>query len=154
VVRMVYARPAMSNALRDSMAAEFTTAIIQAIQASSLAEILDVAPALALRRGPGRPKGSTTTTAASSSASTAVVRPVTPAPAEPPAHRRRGRSTDADAELVVKYLRSHPGTPGEAARKSLGLEKNRWNTCVYRGIRDGKIRGEGERRNTRYWTVG
>jgi hypothetical protein len=34
------------------------------------------------------------------------------------------------------------------------MEKNRWNTCVYRGIRDGKIRKQGERRSTRYWAVG
>ena len=146
----------MPNTLRtslDALAADLTAAIIQAIQASSLAEILDVPPAPALRRGPGRPKGSTISTPRSAPA-TAVLGPVASAPAEPAAHRERGQSTEADAELIVKYLRSHPGTTGELARRSLGMEKNRWNTCVYRGIRDGKIRGEGERRNTRYWTVG
>ena len=53
----------------------------------------------------------------------------------------------------MKYLRTHAGVTGEVARKSLGLEKNRWNTCVYRGIRDGKIRKDGERRSTRYWAT-
>ena len=45
-----------------------------------------------------------------------------------PAHRGPARSTDADDELIVKYLRSHPGTTGELARWSPGLEKTRWNT--------------------------
>jgi len=76
------------------------------------------------------------------------------APAKPAAHRERGQNTDTDAELIVKYPRSHPGTSGEAARNSLGLEKNRWNTCVYRALRDGKIRKDGERRSTRYWAAG
>lgn len=145
----------MPNALRsnvDTLAAEFTAAIIRAIRASSLAEILDIQPAPAPRRGPGRPRGSTTAVL-TFALTAAVVRPVASAAAEPAAHRERGQSTDADAELIVKYLRTHAGVTGEVARKSLGLEKNRWNTCVYRGIRDGKIRKDGERRSTRYWAT-
>jgi len=150
-VRMIYARSPMPNSLRtnlNALAAEFASSIIQAIQDSSLAEILDIELPPSPRRGPGRPRGSATKVpparAVHPSASTA--------PAEP-AHRGPARSTDADAELVVKYLRSHPGTTGEAARRSLGREKNRWNTCVARAILDGKIRKQGERRSTRHWTA-
>jgi hypothetical protein len=59
---MVYRGARAPNALRDSLNAfsrELTAAIIQAVQDSSLAEILDIPLPSASRRGPGRPKGST-----------------------------------------------------------------------------------------------
>jgi hypothetical protein len=144
----------MSNALRDAMnnlAAKFASTIIEAIRASSLAEILDVPLRAAPGRAPGRPRGSVSKAVTSTKA--VVVVPAADAAPSGPSHRDRPRSTAEDAEVIAKFLRSPPGTTGEQARKTLGLEKNRWNTCVYRAIRDGKIRKEGERRSTMYWAT-
>ena len=102
------------------------------------------------RRGRGRPRGSISRVVTSTKV--AVIVPADAAPPEP-SHRDRPQSTAEDSEMIVKYLRSHPGTTGEDARKTLGLVKNRWNTCVYRAVRDGKVRQEGERRSTRYWAT-
>jgi len=136
----------MTNALRtelEALASTFTTAIVNAIRSSSLAEILDVSVSHETRVHPG-PKGSTTVTDA-------------PEPSTPP---RPGRplgtttqDTGATVELLVKYLRSHPGSPGEEARKCLGLVKHTWNARVSRAIKEGKVRKEGDRRATRYWAT-
>ncbi len=136
----------MTNALRtelEALASTFTTAIVDAIRSSSLAEILDVnvphakhlpsprtdaattnaVDVASTRRGPGRPVGSTK------------------------------QDTRATVELVVKYLRSHPASTGEEARGSLGLVKHTWNARVSRAIKEGKVRKEGDRRATRYWAT-
>jgi hypothetical protein len=141
----------MSTALRDTMnamVAEFATSIIEAIHAATLADILDVRVPLAPRRDRGRRRGSITKTVTTTDAPSDR--------AAPPESRRRGRPQNSaeDAELIVAYLRSHPGSTGEEARKTLGLKKNRWNTCMYRAIREGKIRKEGKHRSTRYWATG
>jgi len=63
------------------------------------------------------------------------------------------QDTGATVELVVKYLRSHPASTGEEARKNLGLVKHTWNARVSRAIKEGKVRKEGDRRATRYWAT-
>ncbi len=138
----------MTNALRtelEALASTFTTAIVDAIRSSSLADILDVnvPQERPVRPGPGRPRSSTTTV-------TEVAEPATP----PRPGRPLGSTTQhtgATVDLVVKYLRSHPGSPGEEARKSLGLVKHTWNARVSRAIKERKVRKEGDRRATRYW---
>ena len=144
----------MSSAIRDTlnaMAAEFATSIIEAIHAATLADILDVRVPPAPRRDRGRPRGSITTAVTKRAT---IVSPSDRAGRPEPRHRGRPQNSAGDAELIVAYLRSHPGVTGEEARKTLGLKKNRWNTCVYRAIRQGKIRKEGEHRSTRYWATG
>jgi hypothetical protein len=134
----------MTNALRtelEALASTFATAIVETIRSSSLAEILDVnvpqeTPA------PRSPRGSTTK---------GTERSTSPRPGRPLGST--SHDTGATVELLVKYLRSHPGSPGEEARKSLGLLKHTWNARVSRAIKEGKVRKEGELRSTRYWAV-
>ena len=137
------------NALRsaiDELAKDFTAAIVATIRSSSLAEILDVnfARATPIPRGPGRPRGSVSTGAATAESPTR--RPGRPLGTTTP-------DTEATVELVVKYLRSHPGSAGEEARKTLGLVKHTWNARVSRAIEEGKVTKKGDRRATRYWAT-
>jgi hypothetical protein len=140
----------MTNALRtelEALASAFTAAIVAAIRSSSLAEILDVnvpqetrVRRLADRRESTATKG------------TDVAEPSTaPRPGRPVGTTTR--DTGETVDLVVKYLRSHPGSSGEEARKSLGLVKHTWNARVSRAIKEGKVRKEGDRRATRYWAT-
>ena len=55
--------------------------------------------------------------------------------------------------LLVMYIKSHPGITGEAARKALDMQKHTWSTMAARGVAEGKLRKEGERRSTRYWAL-
>ncbi len=55
--------------------------------------------------------------------------------------------------LIVKYMKSHPGTTGEAARKALGLPKHTWSTMAAKAVAQGKLRKEGNRRSTKYWAA-
>jgi hypothetical protein len=119
----------------NALASAFAKAVVDAIRASSVAEILAEEPAHG--RSPGRPPAS----AASPKASPT------------PTSRAPKQDTHETVELIVAYLRSHPGITGEGARKALGLRKNRWNTCIARGIKGGKVRKEGEKRSTRYWAT-
>ena len=133
---------ALSSAI-DHLAKDFTAAIVAAIRSSSLAEILDVnlPQETLVRRGPGRPRESTTKR-------TDIVESSFPRSGRP-----LTQDTGATIELVVKYLRSHPGSPGEDARKTLGLAKHTWNARVSRAITEGKVTKKGDRRATRYWAT-
>ena len=137
----------MTNALRtelEALASTFTAAIVDAIRSSSLAEILDVNVP---QRTPVRrdPRASTTKGTDAPEPSTA------PRPGRPVGTTTR--DTGETVDLVVKYLRSHPASTGEEARKTLGLVKHTWNARVSRAITDGKVRKEGDRRATRYWAT-
>ena len=134
----------MTNALRtamDDLARDFTTAIVDAIRSSSLAEILDVNVLHAKHLPSPRTDAATTKDEA----------PTPPRPGRPAGTTTQ--DTGATVELLVKYLRSHPASTGEEARKSLGLLKHTWNARVSRAIKEGKVRKEGDRRATRYWAT-
>jgi hypothetical protein len=53
----------------------------------------------------------------------------------------------------VSYIKSHPGTLGQNARKALGFPRSQWHTYISRAIKSGKLRREGDRRGTKYWAV-
>jgi hypothetical protein len=146
----------------DALAAEFAAAIVAAVRGSTLAEILETGVP---HRGPGRPRNT----------ETSVAPPPPPAPAlkrgrgrprksdgpatktAPAAKRGRGRprSTDRGANLnaIVAYVKAHPRTRGETARKALGLEKHVWSTTVAQAVKEGKLKKEGDRRATTYWVA-
>jgi hypothetical protein len=136
----------MANPLQQTLnglAATFVASIIESIRASSLEDVgrdAPVAAAAPASRAPRPPRA------------TERLKPRT-GPAAPSGRRSGPRNTAKDAATIVAYLRSHPGSSGEAARHALGLEKNRWNTCVYRALRDGQIKKRGDRRSTKYWAV-
>jgi hypothetical protein len=137
----------MPNALRtqlDTLAATLTDAILTAVQSSgSLADILLDTPD-APKRGPGRPRKT----------APAISNHVPPPKA---VAGTTGGQTAVDGastiDLIIKYLRSHPGSSGEATRKTLGITKPRWSKAAARAVASGKLRKEGERRSTKYWAV-
>jgi len=113
----------MNNALRDelnALAATFAAGVVAALQAANVQDL---------------------------SAASGILQA-----ADLPAHVARvAHETVAERmTLIVKYMKPHPGTTGEAARKALGLPKHTWST---RAVAQGTLRKEGDRRSTRYWAV-
>ena len=138
----------MINPLRtelETLASTLTATIVDAIQSLSLAEIFDIPQGKLVQRAPGRPRGRSTKATLVADASTP------PRPGRPV--ETKTQDTGAVLELVVKYLRSHPGSAGEEARKHLCLVKHTWNARVSRAIKEGRVRKEGDRRATRYWAT-
>jgi hypothetical protein len=150
----------MTNALRSQIqqfAAQFAAAVLHAVRGASLEDILAETTAGATRsaasstvpahgkRGRGRPKGSknkspTATPASAKAAPRKVGRPAK-------------TNTATIVESIVAYVQKHPGTSGEAARKSLGIDRNKWSPSVAKAIEAKKLRKQGERRSTKYWAV-
>jgi hypothetical protein len=153
----------MTNALRTQIhqfAAQFAAAVLTAVRGASLEDILAETTAGAPsrsaasgnaptkgKRGRGRPKGS-------KNKSSAAKHAVASAKAAP---RKVGRpaktNTAGIVESIVAYVRQHPATSGEAARKSLGIDRNKWSPSVAKAIESKKLRKQGERRSTKYWAV-
>ncbi len=65
--------------------------------------------------------------------------------------RRPASLVQGHANLVIRYVKDHPGCSGEAARKELGLPRGKWNTTVKKAIATGQLRKEGQKRATRYF---
>jgi hypothetical protein len=156
---LIYSAPPMTNALRTQIhqfAAQFAAAVLTAVRGASLEDILaettagapsrSAAPTKG-KRGRGRPKGS-------KNRSPAAKHAVASAKAAP---RKVGRpaktNTAGIVESIVAYVRQHPATSGEAARKSLGIDRNKWSPSVAKAIESKKLRKQGERRSTKYWAV-
>jgi len=129
------------NALVDELEAitkTFVSSIVAAMHKATLADILGASEGSApAKRGPGRPKGSTKKAADVASTPTRLT------PADP-----------ADrARLIVSYVKSHPGTGGEAVRGALGLAKDRWAYYDTKAQNAKLLRKEGQKRATKYWAT-
>jgi hypothetical protein len=116
----------MKNALRDglnALAATFAAGVVAALRAANVEDVSAVSGILQA--------------------------------ANLPAHVTRvAHETVAERmALIVKYMKSHPGTTGEAARKALGLPKHTWSNMAAKAVAQGRLRKEGDRRATRYWAV-
>ena len=117
----------MSNALVDELETitkTFVTAIVAAMRRASLKDILSAG-----KEAPARP---------------------TRAP-RLPRHTPEGNA--ARSKVLVNYIKSHPGTLGQDARRALGFPRSQWHTYISRAIKSGKLRKEGDRRGTKYWAV-
>jgi hypothetical protein len=129
--------PNLSQQL-EALATSFATEVLRAIRSASLTDIMAETAAAQpspVKRGPGRPKG----------------------PPRPVKNRRQQQlkkvKTASVVSLIVDYVRAHPGTSGEAARKALGVPATRWNRAVPQALAEKKIRRVGKKRGTKYWTV-
>jgi hypothetical protein len=125
-----------SSTLHESisaLAAQFASLVVAAIRASSVEDIVGLAgasiPPKATHAAPttGRPR--------------AV------------GQRPSREGLASPMSLIVKYVRSHPGTTGEAARKALGFGKEKWSYYVRKAIAGKGLRKGGQRRATRYWAT-
>jgi hypothetical protein len=128
----------------ESLAAEFANGVLAAIRGASLEEILGGAgPA---RRGPGRPRGSTTTRRAARVS----------APGRSARGGKRIRRSAKDiagvANQIVALVAKHPkGLRGEHIRKELGIAKNHWLKPLGLALGSKKLRKTGQKRSTTYF---
>jgi len=132
------------NALVDELEAitkTFVSSIVAAMRRATLVDIMGAGEGSApAKRGPGRPKGSTKQAVDVAS----VLTRAAPAPPADPADR---------VGLIVSYVKSHPGTGGEAVRKALGFAKDRWAYYVTKALGAKLLRKEGQKRATKYWAT-
>ena len=126
----------------EALSRTFAMSIVDAMKRASLADILGASgspgAAAPAKRGPGRPNGVTTN--------------------EVPTKRRPGRPSKNEnqtprLDLVVAYVKSHPGSKPEAIRTALDIPQQQWGTYAARALKTGKLRKEGEKRATKYWAV-
>jgi hypothetical protein len=157
----------MSNPLRNelnALAASFAESLLDAIRTSSLAEILEVGDGAhgasiseaSVRRGPGRPKGSTNAaqSAGPSNASSAVAvnRASKPASARKPGRLAR-RSIEQLEHAVVEVtglLWKKPGLRSEEIRTELGMDKKELPRVIQLALENGTIKKKGQKRATTY----
>jgi hypothetical protein len=113
----------MPNALQaqiEKFAAEFAQAVLQAIRAASLDDILAETQGSPPRWAHWPPPGSTV-------------------------------GTQARIDIIVAYVKGHPGTSGKDARDALAVFNSDWSRYVAKAVKAGLITKKGDRRGTTYW---
>jgi hypothetical protein len=143
----------MPNTLRsalDSLANNFASAVLAAIKGASIQELLAESGGGTPRRGPGRPRGSSTKTTAKApraSASTPKVkikggRLARRSPAD------IARALDA---VVILVRRSTKGLRSEEIRKALKLDVREIPRVLKEGLSKKKLKSKGQKRATTYF---
>src|ERR1019366_3362825 len=131
----------------DSLASNFASAVLAAIRGASLDELV-AGSGGAPRRGPGRPRGSSTTksapTAARASAPTPKVR-----------GGRLARRSPADiaktlGQIVALVKTKKAGLRSEEIRKALKLDVREVPRVLQEGLAKKKLKSKGQKRATTY----
>jgi hypothetical protein len=142
----------MATTLRSTLASladNFAGAVLAAIRGASLDELVAESGG-ARRRGPGRPRGSSTTKAAPTSARTS-------APARRPTGRLARRSPAEIAKTlgaIVALLKGKKaGLRSEQIRDALKLDKRELPRVLGEGLRTKKLKSKGQKRATVYTAV-
>jgi hypothetical protein len=133
----------------DSLAANFASAVLAAIRGARLDEL--VAGSGAPRRGPGRPRGSSTTKSAPTSARTSV-------PAPTSARTKGGRlarRSPADiaktlGQIVALVKTKKAGLRSEEIRKALKLDVREVPRVLKEGLAKKALKSKGQKRATVY----
>jgi hypothetical protein len=155
----------MANALRDSiqhLAAEFATAVLRAIRAASLDDILEGASGgsasastgAPVKRGPGRPRKHPLPTGAAAPAASASARRESGKRGG-----RLGRRTASDiatmTHRIVSLLEEHPeGLRAEEIRKALGVQSKELPRPLSDAVEAGTLGKKGNKRATTYFIGG
>jgi hypothetical protein len=134
----------------DSLASSFASAVLDAIRGASLQDLLAESGA-APRRGPGRPRGSSTT-------KTAPAAPRASTPAAPKAKTKGGRLARRSPEEIAKTLArivglvkgSKNGLRSEEIRKNLKLDVREMPRVLQEGLKTKKLKSKGQKRATQY----
>jgi len=139
--------PTLRSALND-LAQNFASSIVDAIRSSSLEDLLAEGGGDAPRRGPGRPRGTSTrktaTTAARASASAG----------KPTDHlvRRSPEEIARAVDLVAKLVKTHPkGLRSEEIRKVFGLDAREMPRVLKEGLAKKLLTSKGQKRATTYF---
>jgi hypothetical protein len=138
-------RPMNLRANLDALASNFASAVLDAIRGASLDELVAESGG-APRRGPGRPKGSTTKSTATAARASA--------PARKPSGRLARRSPADIAktlgQIVGLVKASKTGLRSEQIRAALKLDKRELPRVLADGLRTKKLKSKGQKRATQY----
>ena len=136
--------PNLRSAL-DSLAQSFSSAVLDAIRGASLDELVGETHGAA-RRGPGRPRGSTTTG-----------NPKATTKAKTRGGRLARRSPEQIARTlgaIVSLLKGKKsGLRSEEIRKTLKLDKRELPRVLGEGLAKKKLKSKGQKRATTYTAV-
>jgi hypothetical protein len=135
----------------DSLAINFASAVLDAIRGASLDELVAESGG-APRRGPGRPRGSSTTKAA----------PAAARASGPSAKKTKGgrlaRRSPADiakalGQIVALVKTKKAGLRSEEIRKALKLDVREVPRVLKEGLTKKKLRSKGQKRATTYFAA-
>jgi hypothetical protein len=135
----------------DELAGSFANSVLAAIRGASLEDLLaEGGRGTQPRRGPGRPRGSSTTKSTPTAARAS-------APARKPAGRLR-RRTSAEiakslAQVVALVKTKKAGLRSEEIRATLKLDKREVPRILYEGLKSKKLRSKGQKRATTYFSA-
>jgi hypothetical protein len=140
--------PTSLSARISDLAAEFAASVIAAIRGASLEEILGETSRGPVRRGPGRPRGS------SNNAKTAAKGEGMSAPARKSRGRLRRRSlaeiTKALEQVVALVKSKKEGLRAEQIRTELKLDRKELPRVLKEGIAKKVLKTRGQKRATTY----
>jgi hypothetical protein len=145
----------MSKPLRsaiDELASSFAASILSAIRGASLEDILHQTGAAPVRRGPGRPRGSSNKPKA---AKAEVPHGRAAAKSKPASTRRLARRSPADIATalsrVVALVKSNKqGLRAEQIRKQLGMASKEMPRVLKEGLSKKALKSKGQKRSTTY----
>ena len=131
----------------DSLASNFASAVLDAIKGASLQDLLAESGG-APRRGPGRPRGSSTKTTATASRASAPATKTTKG-------GRLARRSPADIAraldaVVILVRKSTKGLRSEEIRKALKLDVREVPRVLKEGLSKKKLKSKGQKRATTY----
>ena len=131
----------------DSLASSFASAVLDAIKGASLQD-LHAEGGGAPRRGPGRPRGSSTKTTATASRASAPATKTTKG-------GRLARRSPADIAraldaVVILVRKSTKGLRSEEIRKALKLDVREVPRVLKEGLSKKKLKSKGQKRATTY----
>jgi hypothetical protein len=133
----------------NDLASNFANGVLAAIRGASLEDLLAESGG-ARRRGPGRPRGSSTTKSAPTAARAS-------APARKPAGRLQRRTPEqiakSLAQVVALVKTKKAGLRSEEIQKALELDKREVPRILYEGLRGKKLKKKGQKRATVYSVV-
>jgi hypothetical protein len=132
----------------DALASNFASAVLDAIRGASLDDLVAESGG-APRRGPGRPKGSTTKSTATAARASA--------PARKPSGRLARRSpadiAKALGQVVALVKGKKTGLRSEEIRKALRLDVREVPRVLREGLAKKSLRSKGQKRATTYFAA-
>jgi hypothetical protein len=149
--------PTSLHSSLNDLAQKFASDVLGAIRSASLGDLQAESGGGAVRRAPGRPKGSTTKTTSKASRATTPFKPSKPAGRTAPAGKsvRLARRSPEDIaktldQVVALVKKSKTGLRSEEIRKALALDVREVPRVLKQGVSAKKLKSKGQKRATRY----
>jgi hypothetical protein len=144
--------PSLRTAL-DALASHFASSVLDAIRGASLEELMAEGGGGGVRRGPGRPRGSSKP----APRATRAAAPPRPAPTKSKAGRLARRAPEDIAKTltsIVSLLKTKKaGLRSEQLRAALKLDKREMPRVLGDGLKSKKLKSRGQKRATTYFAA-